>query len=411
MDVSSNNISKEDQLSFIEKLKAASSESVTTEGYDDKDAEKEKDTGSSKDCEQQHIVEIGTLRIIFEGSKKKSEQKLFCDLKRSRSELLSEIDPQEFVIVPKENTNKYNLKGVYNRETKCVDVTWDPLPGRSSENDSITLCIYNREFDGSYYSVFHVKNCPPGKASCSISAPQKGFCELRYFEIQAYWSMKNCHVSRSDRILIGEEVKLIGEVNENSGMVNVLWEELPASSKGASDWIGLYNVEEQSNGKFKVWNYASKGKSEIRNGREYKILSFNRPREPGTYEFRFFFGCATGTFGKFCSGYSNQIGIANESILAVEVSGDEKSFYVKYCCPSSEPTNKDYIGIYKSPGSEECLGRENCLDKGRNKVLNSGSVLFEGLLGKYTTKERENWEIRFISMSKVVAKIPFVSKK
>lgn len=310
--------------------------------------------------------------------------------------------------------NKFNLRGVYNEKTEKVDVTWDPLPDRTTENDSIGLYIYNREKDGSFYSNFYVKDCEPGSSCCSLKAPKRGFCELRYFDNLIKWKyVERPCISRSERFLVGPEVSLAAKVEDETGLITVYWDRWPEIAS-SYDWVGLYKVSTKSNRSYVESKYVSESKISMINGSEVKYLKFKRPRVSGTYEFRFFFYAKNASaIGHFCSGYSSPFEIKNVDTLSIEMSADEKSFYVKYCCPSSEPNNNDWIGVYASPkcANNKFITYKYCNDKGRNKVLNSGAELFEKLLGKYTPKDRESWEIRFISNNKVVARTMFVQKK
>ena len=304
------------------------------------------------------------------------------------------------------------LKGVYNRETKKVDVTWELLPGWKVEGDTIALYIYNRVEDSSFYTKFSVSDCK-GATSYSLKGPENGYCELRYFKVSPQWGIKrDLHISRSERFLVGDEIPLIADVGRDNGIITVYWSKWPVL-KSQYDWIGLYKAETRSNRKYSAFKYIKEGKGTMHNGTEYNYIEFERPRESGTYEFRFFFYSPyANTYGNFCSGYSNTFVINNVNELTVEMREDRKSFYVKYYCPSAEPNTNDWVGVFRSVEckNSEYLRYKYCQDMGRNMKLNSGSVLFEDMLEKTSAKESSSWEIRFITADgRVVARTPFTS--
>lgn len=328
--------------------------------------------------------------------------------------------------------------GEYDKENKKIVANVYKKNANSgitlSKDAKICLYIFNREDNRSWHASSNltllnddgngngeecVTSANNNKLCETVEFPvtYDGYYELRVFDSQVKWlGFSQGHaIAKSKDVLVGPDMPLhITADVEDTYTMKVQWD---STLSGVNDWIGLYNHSLRSNSK-EIIKYEYVKDSDIKAEDHSAEFTFDIPRTPGKYEFRYFF-CNSGKSanhpkcfgpGYFCSGYSESFTVRKADRIKAELSG--KIVIVDYFCPSVDPTGSNRVEVYNSAeqGAKK-VGTVECNRKPKNEGPNRGQVSIDLQKQEYSgasEEEKEQWVIKYVDANgNVIATTPF----
>ena len=193
--------------------------------------------------------------------------------------------------------------------------------------------------------------------------------------------------------------------------VKVYWDNTASSS---GDWIGIYSCSSHSNKAYLT--YKKIEKADIGEENRRAVFTFDIPRKPGMYEFRYFFYSSTtgplqGNYGFFCSGYSTEpLRVRRTDKVTAKREG--QILIVSYCCPSVNPAERNTVAVYRSEAQDaKVVGSIECNKAEKDAGPNRGQVSIDLQKPEYrcaSEEERAAWFIRYLdARGNTVASAPF----
>jgi len=227
-----------------------------------------------------------------------------------------------------------------------ISFTWNiPEDVEANEKDWIGLYIHDRQYSNKYERYVYLGGAKSGD-SC-FTAPGDGYFDLRYYQNKG-----NEEKSRSEPFLVGEKMEVKG-VLEGRRKIIATWNR---AAERSGDWIGLYLVSTYSNAQYIQQHPVSSANSKGE-------IIFDAPRQPGSYELRYFFSSSKHGTGYAYSGKSEQIVIPQEDEMHVMCT--HPVLRVHWQTYSQEPSKKDWIGLFDSSDEKaKRLGWEYLATKG-----------------------------------------------
>lgn len=264
-----------------------------------------------------------------------------------------------------------------------------------SDKDTVTLIIYNRVDSRSFQACKDVKTQTAGN-TCEFELQHRGYYEVRYHDCGIRWlnSENRPPVARSAPFLYGPPAPLGVEDRPAENQIRATC--LNKSDTSEHDVVALYRADERSNSKY--IDHKRVGRA----CKDDSLILFDRPRESGAYELRYFYASSwavayVGVLSKsyFCSGRSDRIVVNNENSITLSLDEANDVLTVSYHCQGVEPSAKDWIGIFESADDKAAYVKyQYCAPK--DKSVNSGSNEFKLSEKCYVGKNRAEWEIRYI---------------
>lgn len=330
--------------------------------------------------------------------------------------------------------------GEYNPETKKITAKINKKNIKSgitlSQKSTIGLYIFNRIDHRSFYDqkplnvILRSENEEDGKINDDLKlcddvefdVKYDGFYDLRIFDSNVNWlGLSMGHpVAKSAAILVGPDmfISIEPEFTE-SYTVKLQWDN---SLSTVGDWIGLYSHSNNSNTK-NIISYKKIEKIHL-NSEKVGMMSFDIPRIPDVYEFRYFFAKSTtglfqGNVGYFCSGYSDSFKVKKMDRMSAKLEG--QILIVNYCCPSVNPAEANVVAICKRgddvTGCDDVtapmtvVGSMGCNRAAKNEGVNRGQVSIDLQKQEYrgaSQEERGRWVIKYVdARGNDVVVIPF----
>jgi len=190
----------------------------------------------------------------------------------------------------------------------------------------------------------YIKTNGERKGSHNFTAPKTpGLYIFKYFSAGTY-----NEVACSDVIHIGPQLSLNASLVPAQSAQNKKWTielqcTLNAGELTTSDWVGLYAASEKSNRRYIAMKYLAPMKVG-----ESMVLTFDAPRTPGDYVFRFFPSRCRYTH----VATSNRVRVENRDALHVETVRDDKTgrivkLRVRAVIHSVDPNVSDYVAVYR----------------------------------------------------------------
>jgi len=165
-----------------------------------------------------------------------------------------------------------------------------------------------------------------------FSAPAAGSYEFRFFPNNSYE-----YTAKSNLLIVGTQVHLIAVALDDYASFEVTIRVL-TGELNKNDWVGLYRSETYHNKDYITRKYLSENKQQT--------LSFQVPRPPGQYEFRYF--PSTSSYND--TSRSNWIEIENRDMLftlTTQVScGSRQTITANWEIYSVDPSTWDWVGLY-----------------------------------------------------------------
>lgn len=270
-----------------------------------------------------------------------------------------------------------------------------------TDQDTVTLTICNRADNRSFAAAKIVKTETSGCA-CIFPLQYRGLYEVRYFDYGVRWlgADNKAPLASSASFLYGPPagIEALDKAEDNAILATCL----NKTDTSERDVIALYRADECSNSHY--IEYKNVGRA----CRDDSMIRFDRPRDNGAYELRYFYADSWDVrfmqflaSSYFCSGCSKKIVVENVSHIDLRMDEEADILTVEYHCQGVRPSQNDWIGIFESADDRAgYVGYQYCLDVvggfAKKNATNSGRIDFRLSARPYAGKSRSEWEVRYV---------------
>jgi hypothetical protein len=214
-----------------------------------------------------------------------------------------------------------------------------------------------------------------------------------FYDVRFFLGGTPSETRKTAPVLVGPHVAVTAVFEGRR--IKVTWTREAQSPK---DWMALFRTSTRSNKKFLTYQYAVAAASD-------GPLIFVAPREPGSYEVRYF----RADSGYVYSGKSDPIIVPLSDHMRVLALGPPRA-RVEWECNSQEPGSRDWVGLFD--GSAPAANRLTYAYCSEGRHADGFHGVVELDVSKFLTPSEEaasqQWELRFFSTALPKEKQPHV---